>query len=225
MKYEDLLTVVDKFEQEFQLTDCIYFQALKKLEKVQADLGKLDDEQHVRRIIKAFLVQWSLMGRVVVRKGIKWGSLGQTLRSLEKEFKILRGKKFLTIDFDEETICSSIKMIYKKLRLIPYLGSPGVMAKILHLLNPEIFLTWDSDIRKNYKKKNKWVRDAPEGYLEFLKEAQKELREAFEERRKQTGKEFDEIEREIRWRYKNKTLARIIDEYNWMEAHAKFFSE
>lgn len=220
MKYEDLVNVVDKFEQEMELVECIYFGALKKLENVHADLGKLDNVQDVRRVIKPFLVQWGIMGRVVGRKELEWERLGRTLRSLEEQFKNLRGKKFLTIDFDEEAVSSSIRTIYKELDNIPYIGGPTTISKILHLLNPEIFVMWDNDILKYYKKKNKRIRDSPEGYLEFLKEAQKELKEAFGERQKQTGKKFDEIEREIRGRYKNKTLAKIIDEYNW----AKFCS-
>jgi hypothetical protein len=78
---------------------------------------------------------------------------------------------------------------------------------------------WDEDIRKEYKKKNSGIRDTPEGYLEFLKEAQKELKEALEDRQRETGKGLDDIEEEIRHKYKNKTLARIIDECNWIVAH------
>jgi predicted nucleic acid-binding OB-fold protein len=223
MKYEDLVNVVDKFEQEIDLTECIYFGALIKLENVQQDLGKLDDVQHIRRVIKPFLVQWGMMGRVVGREKLEWEKLGKTLRSLEKEFKKLRGKRFLTVDFDE-FLSGSITTIYRELDDIPYIGSPTAISKILHLLNPEIFVMWDNDIRKNYKKKNKHIHDTPEGYLEFLKQTQKELKEAFEERQKQTGKNFDEIEKEIRGRYKNKTLARIIDEYNWPKAHPNFLA-
>ncbi len=223
MKYEDLVNVVDEFERETELGECIYFEAMKKLENVQTDLGKLDDVQHVKRVIKPFLVQWGMIGRVIGRKGLEWEKLGRMLRGLEKEFKQLRGKKLLTINFDEESISSSIRAIYRELDSIPYIGSPTAISKILHLLNPEIFVMWDNDIREMYKKKNKHIRDTPEGYLEFLKETQKELKEAFEERQKQTGKNFNEIEQEIRGRYKNKTLARIIDEYNWSKAHPNFF--
>jgi len=59
----------------------------------------------------------------------------------------------------------------------------------------------------------------PEGYLEFLKEVRKELEEALHEHQQETGRGLDDTEREIRNRYKNKTLARIVDEYNWIIAH------
>jgi hypothetical protein len=90
---------------------------------------------------------------------------------------------------------------------------------MLHLLNPEIFVMWDDAIRKDYKKKNSGIRDSSEGYLEFLKEIQRELKETLEDRQRESGKGLDEVEQETCHKYKNKTLARIIDEYNWTVAH------
>jgi hypothetical protein len=222
MKYKDLLEKVDKFEEEIELTECIYFGAIEKLGDVQKELSKLGNVQHIRRVIKPFLIQWGMMGRVVGREGLDWKKLSETLRDLEKEFGEFRERKFISIDFDEEKFSSAIKKIYDKLDFIPYIGSPTAISKILHLLNPEIFVMWDNDIRKLYKNKNSRVRDTSEGYLEFLKDVQKELREALEERQREIGKGLDEVEQEIRGRYKRKTLARIVDEYNWITAHPDF---
>jgi len=55
----------------------------------------------------------------------------------------------------------------------------------------------------------------PKGYLEFLKEAQNGIKEAFSDYKRESGKGFDKIEQEIRSKFKNKTLARIVDEYNY----------
>lgn len=219
MKYENLIESVNKCEEEFELTECIYFGAIEKLRNVQKNLGKIDDIRHVRRVIKPFLIQWGMMNRVAGQKNLEWKKLGETLRKLEKEFAKLRGKRFLNIKFNDENVSSAIKNIYRKIDLIPQLGGRTCEPKILHLLNPEIFVMWDEAIEKNYKRKNSRIRDSPEGYLEFLKEAQKELREALEDHQKETGKGLDEIEEEIQHKYKNKTLARIIDEYNWTVAH------
>lgn len=224
MKYQDLIDKVDKMEEETELAECMYFGANEKLRNVQEDLGKLDDVQHIRRVIKSFLTQWGMMGRVVGKEGLDWKKLGETLRSLEKEFGELRGERFVHMNFDEERFSSAIKEIYDKLDSIPYIGSPTAISKILHLLNPEIFVMWDNDIRKLYKNKNNRIRDTPEGYLEFLKEVQRELKEALEDAQRKTGKGLDEVEQEIRGRYKHKTLARIVDEYNWITAHPNFVS-
>jgi len=225
MRYKDLIEKLDKFEEETELGDCIYFRALEKLSEVRKDLEKLDGVQHIRRVIKPFLTQWGMMGRVVGRKGLDWKKLGETLRSLRKEFQELENKRFLTLKFDEKKVFNAIKNIYIKVRSISYIGGSTSASKILHLLNPEILVMWDEAIRKLYKNKNNRIRDAPEGYLEFLKETQRELKEALEDRRSETGKSLDETEQEIRSRYKHKTLARIIDEYNWITAHPDFISE
>ena len=219
MKYKDLLDKVDELEEETKLAECMYFGAVEKLKDVQRDLTKLDDVQHIRRVIKPFLTQWGMMGRVVEREGLRWMELGETLRSLEKEFKELWGESFLTIEFNEEKFSRAIKSIYSRLDPIPYIGGPTSIPKILHLFNPEIFVMWDTKIRENYRKKNNRIRDTPEGYLEFLKEVQKELKEAVRERQRETGKGLDDVEQEIRSRYNNKTLARIVDEYNWIKKH------
>lgn len=219
MKYEELLDVASKFEKEIELTECIYFGAIERLKHVRKDLSRLDDIRHVRRVIKPFLIQWGMMSRVAGREGLDWEKLGETLRSLEKDFSVLRNRRFLTIDFNEENVSSAIKNIYNRIRSIRYIGGHTCTPKIMHLLNPEIFVMWDKDIGKNYQKRNNRITDSPKGYLEFLKEIQKELRKLFGDRQKETGNGLDEIIREIRSKYKNKTVARIIDEYNWMIAH------
>lgn len=216
MKYKDIIDNADKFEEEYELIECMYFEALEKLKEVQEDLKKLDDVKHVRRVIKLFLIHWGSMARVVSRKGLKWIELAETLRNLEKEFGELRKRKMLTVDFNDNTVASSIKTIYKKIRSYKYLGSPTTTSKILHLLNPEIFVMWDKAIFVSYHRRNNHIDYSPEGYLEFLKEMQKEITEAVYGYKTETGKELNEIERELRERYSNKTLAKIIDESNWI---------
>lgn len=124
-----------------------------------------------------------------------------------------------TKDLEEEKVSNAIKTIYGKLKLFSFLGGPTTISKILHLLNPEIFVMWDEDIRKMYRKKNPLVRHTPEGYLEFMKETQKEIIEALKDSQKETGKGLDDIEKVVRSKYKNKTLTRIVDEYNYISVH------
>jgi hypothetical protein len=224
VKYKDLLRTASEFEDEIELTECIYFGAIEKLSDVRKNLNELDDIQHVRRIIKPFLIQWGMMGRSVGQKGLDWKRLGDTLRSLEKDFDVLRNRKFLTVDFDERSVSTAIKNIFNEIRSIPYIGGHTSTPKIMHLLNPEIFVMWDKSIRETYEERNSRITDSPRGYLEFLKETQKELKKLFGNRQNETGKDSDEVEKEIRVKFKNKTLARIIDEYNWILAHPSFLS-
>ena len=219
MNYRDLVDAATRFEKEIELTECIYFGAIERLKDVQKDLSKLDDVQHVRRVIKPFLIQWGMMGRTVGRKGLDWKRLSETLRSLEKDFSVLRNRRFITVDFNKRNVSTAIKNTFSKIRSIRYIGGHTSTPKIMHLLNPEMFVMWDEDIRKAYKERNSRITDSPRGYLEFLNETQKELRQSFRDRQKETGRSLNEIEKEIRSKYRDKTVARIIDEYNWMLAH------
>jgi hypothetical protein len=219
LNYKELVEKVTEHEEEYEITNCIYFKALERLKEVQKDVSSLDDIQHMRRVIKLFLTNWGNMNRVVNRDNLKWKELAETIRHLKKEFDELRKHRFISTDFNEKVVTDAIKKIYESIKKYPYLGGQTCMSKILHLLNPEIFVMWDDKIRKNYKKINNRIRDTPEGYLEFLKETRREIMEALHEYKDDTGKGLNELEKELRKDHGNRTLARIIDEYNWSIAH------
>lgn len=218
MRYKDFVETINGLEQEYELTELVYFGAIDRLREVQKDLSKLDDVQHLRRTIRLFLISWGLMNRVVGRENLDWKRLGDTLRNLEKDFAILRGKRFLNPKlFEDITISNTIKKIYGELDVIPYLGSPTALSKILHLLNPEIFVMWDNAIVKDYHEINRGIDYSADGYMEFLKEVQKRFLAAFTEFEKETGKTSNVIEEELKSQH-NRTITRLIDEYNWMTA-------
>jgi hypothetical protein len=216
MKYEEFVEQVNKY---YYAKEPIYFKAIADLEELRKDLIKLDDSKHLIGIVKPFLIKWGRMGRVVGRQGLNWRGLSERLRNSEKDFGNLRKMRFQTIDFQEDDISNSIKNIYQRIDPLEYLGSPTTISKIMHVLNPEIFVMWDIGIRDRYKKKNRSVLGNSEGYLEFLKENQREIRDALNDGRKTTGKDLDEIERELRKEHENKTLAKLIDQYNYQIAH------
>jgi hypothetical protein len=219
MRYRDLINKVDEFEADYWLAECLYSGAIDGLKAVRNDLEILDDIKHVKRIIRPFLILWGSMGRVVGRENIDWKGLGKTLRRSEKEFSILRKERFVRLKFDSKIISDNVLKLYENLDHIPYVRGPTTVSKILHLLNPEIFVMWDKAIRDHYKMKNNSIRDSAKGYLEFLIQTQKEIIEALTERQPETGKGMEEAGKDISARYKQKTLARIIDEYNWTVAH------
>jgi len=220
MLYKEFLEATQENEEEYELPELLYFGALERLEDVQKDLSKLEDIKHVRRVIRLFLISWGMMTRVVGRENLDWKRLGDTLRNLEKDFAALRSKSFLSANlFSDETTSNAVKKIYSELDPIPYLGSPTTISKILHLLNPEIFLMWDNAIVNYYHKENRKINYSADGYLEFLKENQETILSALSEFGRDTGKPLSIIEKEIRIRHHNRTMAKIIDEYNWMIAH------
>lgn len=216
MRYEEFVKQVNKY---YYKKEPIYFEAIADLEELRKDLTKLDDTKHLIGIVKPFLIKWGRMGRVVGREGLDWRGLGERLRSSEKDFGNLREERFQTIDFEKDEISDSITTIYERIDPLEYLGSPTTISKTLHLLNPEIFVMWDIGIRNRFKKKNSYILCNSGGYLEFLKETQREIREALNDRQKMTGNDLDKIEKELRKKYENKTLAKLIDQYNYGIAH------
>jgi hypothetical protein len=227
MKYADLVEDIRNFEDTFWFGEYVYFKALEKLEPVRTDLNKLETKEHVKGIIKIFLIQWGMMGGTVNRKDLDWEQLAKQIRSSKEAFRKLQGKSLLDIDLDDEGVKDAIKRTYEAAK-IKHIG-PTAISKILHLLNPEIYVMWDEEIRKKYKKKYKITKNA-EGYLNFLNRMQVEVKEALGERAKEKGCSEREIAEEIcrelpskklGQEYSRKTLAKLVDEYNWWFAHKK----
>jgi hypothetical protein len=215
MMYRKLLENVGRLEARIGSTEPIYFASIERLGEVREDLTKLDADRHLLGVIKPFLIECGTMARVVGQQGLDWTGYGQSIRDMEPHFAKLREKRFITTDFNEEAVSNAVKTVHSGLKRFPKLGGPTVVSKVLHLLNPEIFVMWDGNIRRVYHAKNRHVNEFPEGHLEFVKEAQKELKEAVTDHQRETGNSLDQVEQEIGGRFKNKTLARIIDEYNY----------
>lgn len=222
MRYQELIDEIERYEQKYEWEERVaswsYLKTIGKLRDVQRNLRMLDNTSHLQGVIKPFLIHWGKMARVVKRASARdWETLCKTLRNLEDGFQKLRGRKLLTMNLDNKDVADIVKDMYRKRYFIPYLGGTTCVSKILHVLNPEVFAIWDRGIRERYKEKNWLIRETPEGYLEFLKEVKKQVEEAFNDYRSKTGKSYDEIERELRNRYDNKTLVKLVDEYNWIK--------
>jgi len=92
-------------------------------------------------------------------------------------------------DFDE--MSETIKKIYSILssvKGVEYTGS----SKVMHILKPELLVMWDTYIRDAYEFSN-----SAEDFLKFQKKMQTKISELI-------------------WNNPNKTLAKAIDEYNYV---------
>ena len=82
--------------------------------------------------------------------------------------------------------------IYNLLSRIPGVEYTGA-SKVMNIANPKLFVMWDSYIRKHYEIKG----NDGKAYVRFLEKMQKEVKN-------------------IRWDKRSKTLAKAIDEYNYV---------
>lgn len=219
MKYEELKNYIKEYER-YGIGDAIYLELVKVLynEGIQKDTAKFN-EQNVNEVI-LFLATWGRMGRNVERKDFDRERLIKVIGELRGEFDSLSGEEILSLNFSNEEGRNCIKKIYLDIKRIPHIGATGT-SKIMHLLNPNLFIMWDEDIRKKITPQ-KVFNDSPEGYIEFLSRMQGELKEALKFRNVETLR--DEIRREVRSEigreYVNgKTLAKLVDEYCWAKVH------
>lgn len=116
-------------------------------------------------------------------------NLKKTIDECKPLFEKIKDKNFLTADFDE--IKHIVKQIYEnlsKIRGIEYTGA----SKLMHLFNKNLFVMWDDTIRR----KLGYGTSADE-YLNFLKCMQQKFKS-------------------IEWSSNEKTLAKAIDEYNYV---------
>lgn len=108
------------------------------------------------------------------------------------DFGFFKNKKFERLDLADKKTRKKIRKIYRslsKFKGIRYVGA----TKIMHLLQPKVFVMWDRKIIQKYKAKT-----TSKGYLDFMIEMQ----------RKYKAGEFGRL------KTKNVTIPRAIDIYN-----------
>ena len=131
-----------------------------------------------------------------------------TFEECKTLFKKLENLEFRNADFD--AIRDIVKEIYNRLAKINGVSYTGA-SKVMHLVNPNIFVIWDSyisgqkpkkyykdlEIVKNYGWKYKKYKRHGDGYIEFLKDLQITFKN-------------------INITKGDRTFAKVIDEFNYV---------
>lgn len=116
--------------------------------------------------------------------------------NLRKEFDVLKNYCIENFDFTQKNI-QLIKTIFDTLSktVLKFTGT----AKLMHGINPNLFVMWDKGICIHYG-----VYHNSAGYIIFMKLMQEEIKGLLKEHSKK------EIIKNA-----NRTLPKLIDEYNW----------
>jgi len=117
-------------------------------------------------------------------------NLRNAIEECKPWFEQVKNKEFQTTDFDE--IGEVVKRLYSKLASVKGIEYTGG-SKVMHLLNPRLFLIWDAAMRKHYGYDGHKAID----YLKYHKQVQKDVET-------------------VKWRSSDKTLPKAIDEYHFM---------
>jgi hypothetical protein len=244
LNLEDFLKGIKKFETEFWFGDIIYFAALDELQPMREGIEGLKGEEVTHlltQVVKLYLVQWGQMARTVNQDHIKWDELANRLLGNESLLIEDPHQALLGVDLHNSGVQKSIVALYGTLdkkwfhrQVIkngPHKGQirevcsgigPTSVSKVLHLLNPNLFVMWDDQIRG--KLHDGYDGDGKE-YVRFLQDAQIELKNCLDAAGLRTDTNEGDLVGDLCRRMKldgkvltlceKKTLAKLLDEYYW----------
>ena len=160
-----------------------------------------DSWQNLDNVIE-FLSKWNT--RVPIRRNKE--EIKRTIISLKEAFNSLERISLENFNTNEETLKSTERIfeILSKLELKTPSGRPvhlkstGV-SKVMHAMNPNLFVMWDNGICEYYG-----CYPNAKGYIRFMETMQEIARSILKEHK------VEEI-----FKNTNRTLPKLLDEYNW----------
>ena len=181
ISYEDLM----KAHKEFQLSkyDKVYEELIIPNKDVWVDLNSIID----------FVRRWT--PRVSIGKNED--KIKEVVFSLKEKFLILNNYNLEDFEFTLENI-KLIRNIFDELSktVLKFTAT----TKLMHGINPNLFVMWDNGIYQKYGCYNNSA-----GYIRFMESMQEIVLEILKQYRK------EDIIKET-----NRTLPKLIDEYNWI---------
>jgi hypothetical protein len=221
---EKLLRGCEKFH-EMEPRDIIYLVARKII------LENPNSEYHILAGIEVLLLVWNAVYLQrqpdKVKRSLE-NDILEAYRNTKNDFEFLKGKKLESIDLKDPDIVNKIKGIFKAFATHKSIESTGA-SKAIHLVNPELFMMWDSEIKKNYHRLHPsyQIRSefTNECYVEFMRTMQEVARGILEK------KMIDEIRQTYHERIYSKepqlmnvfsqatveSLPKMLDECNYMK--------
>jgi len=202
---KDLKEFVEKLLTDWGYTEKnIYLKCIKDAKKI--NLCKITIED-TKGPIKAFLVNWGMMYRVLNRRK-DWEK--HLMKAIRKNCTLINKFKNKDIfnfpNLKEYKI--EIKQLYKEIRNI--IG-PTSASKVLHLLCPNFFPMWDDVIRKRLSKEKQKIGESGIGYFKYMVAIQQNFSKLLSK--------INKLSEEYKM-----TKLRIIDAYLW-QASRKVLSQ
>jgi hypothetical protein len=219
---DKFLDNIEKYARDTRY-DYSYYLTTYELERmhVAENIGELRPG-HMAPIM-LFLRDWMLAG------WIRWteknwtqmdSELSGALSELRKEFGTLHDTDLVHLQPEH---IDAVKTIFGRTCELSLASGEKAIAtvasKILHLLNSQVFVMWDTAIIDFYGGK-----PDGEGYIEFLAQM-KDFAEQLQPHLDKINKKADELRTKAKAIYgkeicSSKTLAKLIDECNWIETRS-----
>lgn len=142
------------------------------------------------------LATWNFAGFRFFLKKFDLNKFQKIINNLNPIFRKINNISFRKANFEDKALQHKIRQIYRSLKEI--VSQTGA-SKLMALKNHNLFVMWDTEIRKMYKIDNS---ASPEQYINFLVKMQDEFKG-------------------IKWTARGKPLAKAIDEYNYVLAERR----
>ena len=125
---------------------------------------------------KVVIITWNAVRFQRLSKEVRDNLENDILEAYTKtklELEKLREERLENLNLDDGELEESIKRIFLEFSSKKSIELTGA-SKILHVLNPFVFMMWDNSIRNAYHKlhADNHKAGSPECYLEFLKQSQ-----------------------------------------------------
>jgi hypothetical protein len=169
----------------------------------------------VEDIVIKFLRRWKIRNT----QRIKRDKLHETLHVLDEFARILQNFELLDIDLFKNDgrggdIFTLIMDMYNSIDKVYGIG-PTSTSKILHGINPFLFMMWDNKIRLGYGRGENGV-----GYIGFLHDSQLIIKNVITSCQRKTGCEIEAAKEMIiegADTHTRMSLVKLLDQYNFMK--------
>jgi len=180
------------------------------------NLHELTDKEIMRRVVN-FLNQWSshIKKTPEVVIGIKEAhrdSLSYLKMIQAETLWDLNLEKKMIINNNEFKLGEILHHIFKRYRDIGYHLREVASSKILHHINPNVFIMWDNRIIRAYNVK----RTSADYVYDFLPLMKEKTNQVIESYVRDYKLDRDEAINKLNSYREHKTLVKLIDEYNWI---------
>jgi hypothetical protein len=204
---KDIEEAIEKHEKMWGYTDRIlYKRCIDDANARNLRLCKITEE-HIEGIVKTFLINWGMLGRVLNSKGRKDKWKEDILKKIKEYCKDLENLRELKLESTDIGKCrNEIIKCYEDFKKI--IGPVGA-SKLLHLFAPEFFPMWDNAIINQVKKECKSstkINTSAEGFYNYILKVQKLLQKEWETWNK-LSEQYD------------KPKLRITDNFMWIVAN------
>lgn len=187
--------------------------------------AELNIEQIQANVIRRFLNAW----RCRMVKSLQAAEAIQNQLILTHPYRQALGDFDLeTVDFDANIvvgenqipISQACEEYYDALRNnIGHRFAATASSKLLHLLQPNLFVMWDKYILADYRRNTPQIRDSGSGYCTFLMSMQEmaiNIREEFNQQNQGQGNDPATFLSQQLHYDQPQTFAKFVDEYNWV---------